>query len=588
MSRAAQHGRKAGKAAGDNPVAAVGLLCLLAFLAGYWWLAVLVIVVAVLATDIEDALLAWWDGVGSLTKCGVYLGALVGAYLAVTLDVQLWQVVAAGAALTVGAMGSAWWWWRNRVFRQHYREYVLPLHEALTDGARAPLPELAEARPTAYINVPLDMLEAEGGIVLTLPRGPIPNATRKAAIVEATTAVCGLTDVRTDWRFKGQARWLRLTSKATVPLEVLFSTPEVRAMVERSADSRPLLALATGDRKIAVDFDAESPHFLIAAGTGVGKSALLRLIVAQALHHGAGVVICDIKRTSQHWAKGLPGVRYARTVAEVHAALVDAGREVERRLEVAEGFGPDEVGTWPRLLVVCEEWALTWPELVEYWREVRDRDDPKRSPAVRAYRMVLLAGRSSKVNAVVVTQRGDAQELGGGNARTQFATRVVGRHDKNAWRLLMGDSPFVTPSKRRGRVWVSLHGTVTECQVVFMSEAEAIDYATSGRKNPVTVAMSRSSRPPGETLRDGRGRPPLELVPDDVDDDRVTLPEASTDKGDALVPLTYDSLRAARDGRDPEFPPHLGAKRGKAWVYSLDQLQRWAANRERTGTETDR
>jgi hypothetical protein len=64
----------------------------------------------------------------------------------------------------------------------------------------------------------------------------------------------------------------------------------------------------------------------------------------------------------------------------------------------------------------------------------------------------------------------------------------------------------------------------------------------------------------------------------------VTLWQASVDKGDAWVPLRYDHLRkAAERGGDFPAPAQLvGRKR----LYTTESLQRWAANRDRTGSNS--
>lgn len=566
------------RAAGEHPGAVLLIVAAACWFLGQPVLAVVFLAIVIVGPSLGEAVRGGWRRSPAHVQLGLASGAGVLAVAALVRPVLLY--VLAPAAVIAGVWGLAVW----LRARPHRKEYIEPLHEALAPVLGLDL----ETAPRRYLDVPEEMLEAHGGIVITLPRGLVPKPAHRDEIVSTVTTKLGLSGVRADWRLKGSDRFLRLTSKATVPLEAPFADPEIRELVVKARESRPLLALAAGDRPIAVDYDSESPHFLLACGTGLGKSALLRLLIAQALHEGSFVVILDIRRTSQRWAKGLPGVLYARTPAEIHRALLTVKAETERREEIAENFAPDEQPTWPRIVVACEEWAITQPELVEYWREIRETGDSPTTPAMRAFRRMLLAGRASKVNGLVVVQRGDAKELGGGSARAQFATRVVGRHDKPAWKLVMDDAPFVAPDKRRGHVWISLHGDITEAQVVFMSEAEAIDYATAGRPNPAGVAMSRNAGSPGETHRDGRGKPPLVAVPDpepaagepEADTGRVTLPEASADKGRGLVASSYDSLRAASQ-RDPEFPAHLGVKRGKAWVYDAEALRRWEANRER-------
>jgi hypothetical protein len=63
----------------------------------------------------------------------------------------------------------------------------------------------------------------------------------------------------------------------------------------------------------------------------------------------------------------------------------------------------------------------------------------------------------------------------------------------------------------------------------------------------------------------------------------VSLWQASIDKGDAWVPLRYDHLRKAAE-RGGDFPAPVGFV-GRKRLYTTESLQRWAANREQTGSD---
>jgi hypothetical protein len=79
----------------------------------------------------------------------------------------------------------------------------------------------------------------------------------------------------------------------------------------------------------------------------------------------------------------------------------------------------------------------------------------------------------------------------------------------------------------------------------------------------------------------------LTLVSDEADGEvpegLVSLWQASVDKGDAWVPLRYDHLRKAAE-RGGEFPAPAQVV-GRKRLYSTESLQRWAANREQTGSD---
>src|SRR5690606_7450820 len=114
-------------------------------------------------------------------------------------------------------------------------------------------------------------------------------------------------------------------------------------IVANAADSRPVIALGApkADGKptlITIPFDEEAPHFAVSARTRIGKSAMMRLLAAQVMHHRGRVVILDYKRRSHRWAKGLVGVEYCRTTPEIHNELVELADEATLRNTLADEY----------------------------------------------------------------------------------------------------------------------------------------------------------------------------------------------------------------------------------------------------------
>lgn len=104
---------------------------------------------------------------------------------------------------------------------------------------------------------------------------------------------------------------------------------------------------------------ADSPHVLISAGTGGGKSTILRIICCQFIHHGARAFVLDFKRISHTWARRVPGITYCRDIADIHDALIRLAQEGWCRLALAEQLADDilEREPWrvgPRLVILLE------------------------------------------------------------------------------------------------------------------------------------------------------------------------------------------------------------------------------------------
>src|SRR5690606_16100931 len=68
----------------------------------------------------------------------------------------------------------------------------------------------------------------------------------------------------------------------------LVGADALRVISEHSRESAPVLGVdARTGEAVSVDLDAESPHVLFSMASGAGKSATLRLLLAQHLMHGA-------------------------------------------------------------------------------------------------------------------------------------------------------------------------------------------------------------------------------------------------------------------------------------------------------------
>jgi hypothetical protein len=343
-----------------------------------------------------------------------------------------------------------------------------------------------------------------------------------------------------------------------MPEQVLWS--DMLDRIEAAPETAPILGLGVGGQIVDADLEDDSPHVLISAGSGGGKSALTRLIACQALHNGAQVVICDFKRTSHNWAKGLPGVTYARRIDEIHQALVTLAEVAEDRNERAED--PDaDLG--PRIWVILEEMNATSEKLKDFWLAVREKDDPKRSPAVSGMKDLLFMGRSAKVHVVAIAQRLDASVVGGGSSRENFALRCLTRFTPQAWAMLASDAGKA-PRRSRvvGRWHIVSHGDATETQVCWVSEEQARSWATTGR--PVrAVGGLKVLTPIGGDV----AQPSERVATATLIDLRSAL---------ALLPgpeLTLAALRKHSE-RDPTFPAPAGWENG-ARMWELDDLCGW-------------
>jgi hypothetical protein len=175
-------------------------------------------------------------------------------------------------------------------------------------------------------------------------------------------------------------------------------------------------------------------------------------------------------------------------------------------------------------------------------------------------------GRSARVHVVAIAQRLDAQLVGGGSGRENFALRCLTRFSAQAWKMLASDAgPVPKWSRVVGRWHVVKHGEAHECQVVWISDNEARAWASSGRES-CDLAIE-STRSIGHDKPKHLGHVPARTL--------VGLREALP-----LLPGPQMSLDALRkhSQRDDRFPPPLAFESGQQ-VYDLDALIGWRTGR---------
>jgi hypothetical protein len=525
-----------------------------------------------------------WAHLRHVERAGIRL-ASVALIVATCVGLATDATATVAALLTCATFGLGFGaWWTHRQVRElaHVRRYVKPLHVALAPQIGHPL----AIRPKGWLTIPRDFAQVEGSqIRLGLPKGFLGTAEAKRIIMTALTDKLAIEDGSLTFHTVGPEPYALITTSTPPPDRVTFADPAVRAAIEAACESAPLIGLGRARCHVCADWDADSPHALMSAGSGGGKSTVIRCLFCQGLHYGALGIVLDLKRMSQAWARGLPNVIYCRSIAEIHNMLIALGAEVERRNERADELADDdgnipdeafaEIG--PRLEIVCEEMNATANRLGAYWRKIKDKNDPAVSPAIEALNDVLFMGRAVRVNVLAVAQMMTARALGGPEARENFSTRILARYTMNAWKMLVPEVwPMPKSSRHLGRVQVVNAGVARETQVVFFTSKEAREWALSGVVSRITESalsgsqVARVTAPTGTAIRED-GDVTVTALPGPV-----TLREA-IDSG--ILTVSVESARMARH-RDPEFPPAAGIRDG-AMTYEPAALTSWERNRPR-------
>lgn len=503
-----------------------------------------------------------------------------GGTLAVLL--VLWGLLAAPVATLAAlglcaAAGAAWGCWRAwrwaREWR-HRRAWVAPAHLVA-----APLVGLSPASdPRGWLTVAPD----RSLVVAALPPRWNPSPEDKKRLAGTLSAKLGLEAPEARWMLAGPSPRLEITQSAPPPPRV--SLADVRERLDKLKPDELLWGLGKRAAPVTSSLSGDSPHLGLSMGSGAGKSVTARSLLAQMLYRGAIGLILDVKWISHMWADGLPNVSIARRPAEIHAALMWLGREVGRRNEVALA-GADIDGTvhatvGPRLIVVAEELNATAAALRAYWKDVRAKDDPARSPALDALDGASFMGRQVLTNVVYIGQRLSAKAVGSGDARENIGVLCFGRYSPSNWRMLAPDFPMPPKSLAPGRLQI-VSDAVRECQGVLMTAAEARQLAVSGTVALLPAGMpgaryatgdiaAAASIDSGPDLGSATVSGPLPVAP-------VSLREAV--EAGLFGGRKIAAVRTMRHRYRDEFPRPVG-RDGTTELYDPQALASWAGSRK--------
>lgn len=229
---------------------------------------------------------------------------------------------------------------------------------------------------------------------------------------------------------------------------------------------------------VTLDLASESPHILVNAPTGLGKSTVARAFAAQRMAQGDVVIVLDRKMHSHKWARGLePLAHYFDTVPAIGGALVNLGQELARRNHIVKMWDqPGEPPVGPRIIVLFEETNATLGEI----KELDKRRVSGEQAALSALSDLLFMGRAVKMHVVAFAQLASYRSGLTPDLLENFGTRVMIGYSDRAWKWLASDCGKyrVAPSEK-GRAVVCQAGKARDTQMVFLPEESTAEYVTS-------------------------------------------------------------------------------------------------------------
>lgn len=503
--------------------------------------------------------------------------------------------------------------WRMLTVRPGRKEWEREVVEPLAAVVSSVLGDASPHRPGEarhWIDVPRDYMLPKGAPVeIQLPRsysGAVEATNRK--LVSAARSSLGMLEADAQWLLKGRNKRLLLSAPAAPPEIALFRDYE-QQLLSMTEPYRPVLGVVASGELLAAEMIDDSPHIALSAGSGAGKSMLMRALIMQVLHWGWAVIILDYKVESHEWARGLPGVTYVTTIQGIHDMGVRLGEEVEIRKNLPK----DERAMRPRTLIVREEWNMTAAKLMDYWQGLRainmslpmeEREVMGlKSPALRGFGDVTFAGRSFGLFDLLAAQRMSNRVFNGNtDLRENYMIRLLARYTVQTWKMLLSHIKYMRKPSQLGGWVVAAGDEATYIQGLLISEEEARAFSLAGAPNPMSAFSSGNGLPVGQ--HDPVGATEYRTLEDQLPEpatggSRVALgsgqPDATTVRLRKLADLvdnlkylavTDRTLREWRDS-DPSFPEIKGGAPRSGWLYSEYEVHEFA-KRKRASQAAER
>ncbi len=483
----------------------------------------------------------------------------------------------------------------RRTWERRYVRPVAAAAQAVLGTSRHP----KEARK--WVQVPRTFRAMDGSpVVLALPQGFTADLGTQKRLITAVSSRLGMRSPSVTWDLEGDRPRVLISAPPAPPSHVTFA--EVREALEAMTEYQVFLGLAARREWLSAHLAGDSPHIAVSAGSGAGKSEMIKVLVMLALRWGWGVIILDWKEVSHEWAEGLPGVRIVTDVEAIHDTCVSLGHEVDSRkkLHKKDKTMPGKA----KVLVVAEEMNQTAPLLKGYWDNLRStaepdekRTMPVRSPAMEGLSAVNFGGRQFGMFLVFVAQRFSARVTNGNaDLRESFQIRLMCRTSIQTIKMLAGHvKPLPVVSGTPGRFTAVIGQEVVEYQAPLITDEEAREFALGGKENP-SHPLTSNHRPamPNQTYMD--------VEQGDQLGDRLALPSqrhpvlegevveemrapdlrklSAMVEGLTHLGITLNVLQHAAKDPDSGFPPVMGGSPNRGYTYDYSAVTEWARKRQ--------
>jgi hypothetical protein len=494
---------------------------------------------------------------------------MVSPAAVVAFMVEPKQAAVAGLGLATLGAKKADDYRRTRRFR---RQVIEPVAAGLSAVLKA---KHVKGQGHTWVHVPENFRDAaDARVRVQLPISWVGEDGDKERMSRLVANRLNLEEVSSSWTWARGQHVAEFGVPAKPADQVAFG--QGLAVLANLLDTELAMGLGARGRPAIFDLSLDSPHLLIAGGSGAGKSELLAWLVGQFMRRGYGVAVLDAKFTSHMWLRRVPGVLYAAEGFELHEALMWLDAELLKRARfVAKGGDP---ATLIPLVAVLEEMNGASNRLRAYWNSIKVNGDPQMSPALTALVNLSSMGREMRVHILMAGQSLTAKAVGGPENRENYGGRAFARATAAQWRML---APQIKPAPTRrgkpGRWHLVVGDTLLEFQVPFVDikseDARLIEWATGGSDIPDVVAMMAEWDPDDDDTNPGTKNSRSEdmsSVPEGI-----SLRQFAEEQGLSLT--TLQNWRTRRQ----DFPREVAWGANKTHLYDRDHLKAFIRERQR-------
>jgi hypothetical protein len=347
-----------------------------------------------------------------------------------------------------------------------------------------------------------------------------------------------------EWALRHDAAHHRLIYTRQPPPATL---PDRVDYPDRPTDRADLIPFAqtTGGQWVNADLTGLTPHILISATTGFGKTSIISVLVAHLTARGATIDIIDPKQIGFLHLDGLPPIHLSTDIDAMTAAVEQFRADMEHRyqqIRAAASAGRPTPAAPLRILVLDELGSFA-DMCVDAWQAAGNKGTP---PVFRSVKRILWQGRAAGFHVIAAAQQANVKTtFGVSDVRDQFGLRIAaGPQSTEAWRMLFGTEPRPDglTGDHRGRAVVGVGATFHIAQLAHLNPADARRIAARGRN----IHPANQTTPPLPTAVDAH-----------VDNSPVHAPgKRETPVSTApSTPRPAAAVTAESPGAAPEAPP---------------------------------